>query len=484
MKSSIPFYLLAILMAASCREGTTGNGSTTAIDTTTHDTAFRLVDAKEQIEYARAVQAVIWGIPLVNYRQMYDAMVRQGGKFNELAYWSRPSDWKNQLLTPNTDALYIIPFFNTKDVGPIVLELPPADEGKLVGTIMNCWQEALEDVGPAGADKGKGGKYLILPPGYKNTPPAGFIPLSSNNYSGYALLRAFPKEGQAMDTAKLVQYLKRIKLYPLSSPAGSDTRFIDVTNTVFDATIRYDRSFFVSLDSMIQLEPWIDRDRAMIDILRTIGIEKGHAFTPNDQLGRTLNAGVSAGRNWLEQRYESYPLFYPGSHWFVPATPEMFQAWGSGWRDPDNYPVDGRGVTYFWGFSSVKHTGTDMFQLYLFATRDKAGHPFDGGADYHLSVPANVPASQYWSITLYDYNTHALIRDVPYASRSSLNPDLKRNANGTVDIYLGPQAPAGNASNWVPSKPGIRFEVIFRFYGAEKQLKEKSWVLNEIEKTH
>ena len=116
----------------------------------------------------RAVEAINWGMPAVNFDLMLQAMIGSAkGKPNQIVYWSRLPDWKNQTLTPNPDVIYLMPFFNTKDVGPMVLEIPPADGGSITGTIMDAWQAALEDVGPAGVDKGKGGKYLILPPGYK-----------------------------------------------------------------------------------------------------------------------------------------------------------------------------------------------------------------------------------------------------------------------------------------------------------------------------
>ena len=122
--------------------------------------------ARRSIE-RRAVEAAIWGMPAVNYHLMYQEMVtKTKGGFNQVLYWSRLLDWKNQTLTPNPDVIYLMPFFNTKDVGPVVLEIPPADEGLFNGSVMNYWQAAIEDVGPGGVDKGKGGKYLILPPGY------------------------------------------------------------------------------------------------------------------------------------------------------------------------------------------------------------------------------------------------------------------------------------------------------------------------------
>ena len=159
---------------------------------------FSTTDIARRAIERRAVEAVIWGMPAVNYHLMYQEMVRKTkGGFNQVLYWSRLLDWKNQTLTPNPDVIYLMPFFNTKDVGPVVLEIPPADEGLFNGSVMNYWQAAIEDVGPGGVDKGKGGKYLILPPGYdRSKVPAGYIAMPSDTYQGYALLRSVLEERQ------------------------------------------------------------------------------------------------------------------------------------------------------------------------------------------------------------------------------------------------------------------------------------------------
>jgi hypothetical protein len=104
--------------------------------------------ARRTIE-RRAVEAVIWGMPAVNFELLYQGMVDSKGAWNQIVYWSRLPDWKNQTLTPNPGTVYLHPFYNTKD-GPIVLEIPPADGGSIVGSIDDGWQTALEDVGPAG----------------------------------------------------------------------------------------------------------------------------------------------------------------------------------------------------------------------------------------------------------------------------------------------------------------------------------------------
>ncbi len=139
----------------------------------------------------RAVEAVIWGMPAVNYDLMLQEMLgKTDGRVGQVIYWGRPLDSRNQTLTPNPDALYFMTFFNTKD-GPIVLDLPPGDaSGSFNGNIVTVWQMPLEDAGLLGHDKGAGGKYLVLPPGYVGSAPAGYIPLQSDTYGGYALIRS------------------------------------------------------------------------------------------------------------------------------------------------------------------------------------------------------------------------------------------------------------------------------------------------------
>jgi hypothetical protein len=131
-------------------------------------------------------------------------------------------------------------------------------------------------------------------------------------------------------------------------------------------------------------------------------------------------------------------------------------------------------------FFSPTRSGAGSF--YLMAIKDRQGQPFDGGSAYRLTVPANAPVRQYWSATVYDRATHGLIRNLPRSSRSSQTPGLEKNADGSVDVYFGPKAPADKESNWVPTKAGGQFEVLFRFYGPEKPLFDKTWKLSDIEK--
>jgi Protein of unknown function (DUF1214) len=215
----------------------------------------------------------------------------------------------------------------------------------------------------------------------------------------------------------------------------------------------------------------------MIDELKTIGIEKGKPFKPDTATQKTLNDAAREAHAWLDLKYETVfmPPFNEGTHWALPALPGVAEGMMTNFAISDAYPVDGRGVAYSMAYFSAKHLGTG--QYYLMTIVDKDAQPFDGRSNYRLNVPANPPVRLYWSATVYDRATHALIRDMRWSSRSSNTPGLQKNADGSVDIYFGPKAPTGKESNWVPTKSGGLFEVLFRLYGPEKPLFDKTWKL-------
>ena len=437
-------------------------------------------DLERRAVERRAVEAVIWGMPAVNYDVMRQEMIRKtAARENEVLYWSRPADWKNQTLTPNPDAIYLMIFFNTKD-GPVVIDVPPADKGSFAANIDDVWQMPLADAGPEGSDAGKGGKYLVLPPNYKGEVPQGYFALRSLTFGGFALFRSNLASHSEADIAKSRDYGKRLKVYPLSRAGNpGTTKFTDAKDVIFDSTIPFDAGFFRSLDRVVQAEPWLARDMAMIDQLKSIGIEKGKPFTPDAKTVEILNAAASEARQLLDRRYEALGPFFPGRQWTTPATPAFKDAIQTGYADVNSYPVDARGLIYTVGFVGIKRLGTAQF--YLINFRDNAGSPFAGGKTYRLHVPADIPAKQYWSVTVYDRETHALVRNLNRASLASNDTGVQKNADGSVDVYFGPKAPAGQESNWVPTDPKRPFELLLRLYGPQKALFEKTWAMPDVE---
>ena len=208
--------------------------------------SFTPAELAERTLYRRAVEAVIWGMPAVNAELMFQAMKDAEADFNQVVYWSRPVSWKNQTLTPNPDTIYLMPFFNTKDAGPMVLEIPPAEEERLDhGQHRRSVADGAGGRRPGRRGQGEGRQVLILPPGYKEKVPDGYIALPSETYAGFVILRSNLKSGSDADIAKAVAYGKRVKFYPLSQAANPPTtKFVDAIDVLFDSTIPYDVRFF------------------------------------------------------------------------------------------------------------------------------------------------------------------------------------------------------------------------------------------------
>ncbi|HKE93948.1 MAG TPA: DUF1254 domain-containing protein, partial [Povalibacter sp.] len=349
------------------------------------------------------------------------------------------------------------------------------------GTFDDAWQNALEDVGPAGVDKGKGGKYLILPPGFQGDVPAGYIPLQSATFTGFGGLRSNVKSGSDADVARAIAYGKQIKVYLLSQAANPPpTKFVDGVGVEIGNIIPYDLRFFEALHSFVQREPWLTRDKAMIDSLKSLGIEKGKPFTPDATTKSLLEAAAREAKAWLEAKYENaFPAYFTGTHWAVPADHDVVEGMGSSFAEPDSYPIDGRALTYSFAYASIKHLGAGQF--YLITAQDKDGRHLDGDKTYRLHVPPKPPVKLYWSVTVYDRATHAFIREAKWMSRSSLTPGIRKNGDGSVDVWFGPRAPAGKQGNWIPTNAGGEFELLFRLYGPEKPLYDKSWTLPDLE---
>jgi hypothetical protein len=221
----------------------------------------------------------------------------------------------------------------------------------------------------------------------------------------------------------------------------------------------------------------------MIDPLKTLGIEKGKPFGPNAGTKAALEEGIREAQAWMEAKYDAgLPPYWDGSRWTYVGYPNLIKAAQAGYTDPDEYPTDARGVTYSYAYVGIKRLGAGQF--YVISIRDKDGNAFDGGSTYRLTVPPNVPVEQYWSVTAYDRQTHALIRNMPRASRSSQIPEMQKNPDGSVDIYFGPKPLGDKEANWVPTDPNRKFELMFRFYGPTKVLFDRTWKLPDVEATH
>jgi hypothetical protein len=434
----------------------------------------------------RAVEAAIWGMPIVNMDAMRQAFFSDAGAtYGDVVYISRPSDWKFLVTTPNNSTRYIyINYYinyNTTE-GPVVIEVPAsADGAELFGTFTDAWNVPVLDIGPTGADQGKGGKYLLLPPGFKGEVPAGYIPVRSQTYNGYLIPRAITKSSSEADTDAAIGLVKQLKLYPLSQAANPPpTRYIDMTGKVFDGIVKFDESFYTSLARMVNEEPVLPRDKQMLGMLRTLGIEKGKEFKPDAATQAVLKQAINEAHAWFMDKLATWgQRFWPGRRWEVSVAP-IAMTTGFKWEAANYFAVDERGIGYFSFCAIPAKLGAATFYLGTF--HDAADHRLRGENTYRLRVPPNVPAKQFWAVTVYSHEESTFIRDSVRQSIDSYDQKVKKNADGSVDIYFGPKPPAGQEANWIPTVAGKGWFPFFRFYGPDKPLFEKTWKLPDIEK--
>jgi hypothetical protein len=372
----------------------------------------------ERTVHRRAVEAAIWGMPIVSVDAMRRAYFRDAkANYNDIVFWSKPSDWKNQTTTPNASAHYVYFNFNTKE-GPVVVEIPAAVEAGLFGSLLDAWQVPLVDVGPRGEDQGQGGKYLLLPPDFKGDVPAGYIVVRPQSYNGYALFRAIPKSSSEADVSNTNALVKKMRLYPLAKANGPpEQRFVDMAGKLFDGIVRFDATFYASLAEMVNEEPVLARDRAMMGLLLPLGIEKGKEFKPDAATRRVLAESAREAHVWLMDRLLTFTTeFWLDSRWVLPFTPVGPETVFS-FERPNYLDVDARALVYFLAYAPPKKLGAATF--YLGTYTDAKGDLLRGEESYKLHVPPNVPARQFWALTLYDRETCAFIRDMPRAGIDS-----------------------------------------------------------------
>ena len=434
----------------------------------------------ERTLHRRAVEAAIWGMPIVSYDAMRQACLRDAGaKYNDIVFWSSPADWRLQITTPNASTNYVFIPINTKN-GPLVIDIPAAVGAGLFGSINDAWQTPLADIGPHGIDAGNGGRYLLLPPDHVDDVPDEFIPVCMKTFGGYCLLRVIPESSSDADATRALDLVQCMSVYLLAQAADPPQQhYIDMSGRVFDGLVRFDMSFFESLSGMITEEPVQSRDLAVMGQLRSLGIVRGKLFHPDALTRKVLDGALVEAHELFKHGVTVGTAYWPGIQWMTPgdgigpATEFTFET-------DDALEVDERAMTFFLGCAPPKKLGAAS--VYLWATHDERAEPLDGSNTYRLRVPANVPASQFWAVTVYDLDTAGFIRESPRVELNSFDEDVVANDDGSVDVFFSPSALDAQRSNWVYTAPGKHWFAAFRFYGPLLPLTEKTWMLCDFQR--
>lgn len=431
----------------------------------------------DEMDFQRACQAYIWGLPAVDVGEWRlahrDVMKAKNGEM--LSYLDFTE--KLGILTPNYTTPYVVTLVDLEESGPFVLEFPP---GLMAGMIMDCWQRVLADLGVVGPYQGKGGKFLILPPGHEKVAPAGYYVVQSPGRTVFAGVRLLDA-----DKDKAVRELiPGIKTYTWSpSGTGAPMPVRAAGDVKWSQMPPHGMAYWETLNKVVQSEPVMDRDRLILAQLRFLGIEKGKPFKPDARQKKILEEAAIVGEamakaNTTDKRVE--PPFWPDTNWKHALVVSVDQ------RMPNYDQLDERAAWFYeaTGVSKGMLTQTPgVGQRYIAAYKDGDDHWLDGGNTYKLHVPPNPPAKQFWSVTAYDESTRQMV--ITKQGRpdiSSRKEDIVKNPDGSIDVYFGPTAPQGKEANWVQTVPGQGWFAYFRFYGPTEPFFDKSWALPDIEK--
>jgi hypothetical protein len=455
---------------------------------------------RDELLFERATQTYLWAMPLINTLGMQVGSEKTfGAGYNVLPIWKERLDAKTLVTTPNSDVLYAMSYVDLGKDGPVVMEAPPM----LQGILLDFWQRPIPvdggkffgDVGLAGPDGGKGGKFLLLPPGYKGAVPEGYFVYRSGTYNVFIFLRGFYEDPKNLTPA--VAHLEQTKIYPLNGEAGAEPmKFPDASGVSVNMLPISDGSAFDQLKLLVEREGDNLAGPDWLGMLAAIGIVKGQPFTPDANTREILDrAAKTAYKTSRVLGFEevlgglSY-MVYPDRHWtnpFADGTPSKpSDPLNLSWMNTVGgyLALDAR-INFFTNYYSIS---PGMFSYtpgkganYLIGFTDGEGAPLSGGSNYRLSLQPNIPADIFWSVTLYDAeNSSGLANGQPFPSLGSRDKPAQ-NADGSTDLYFGPQAPAGKQGNWLATVPGKGYFVIIRLYGPTKASFDKSWKPGDIE---
>lgn len=450
----------------------------------------------DNLDRLRGVETFLNGIPATSIEGLRLGAIDMGADAaNKAVIFDKLLDSSPLFLTGNTDTVYCMVFLDLDRDGATVVEVP-ADCGP--GTVNDAYFRFVTDMGIPGPDRGAGGKYLILPPEYDGpmNPPVGgmeatvegekYFVSKSTSYVNFLILRGFLVDGKP--DAATAMFKKGLKVYPLAqknTPPAME--FISGSGVPFNTIHANDFDFYEELHTVIDREPISMLDPELRGIFASIGIQKGKPFEPDARMQKILTDAVAIGnataraiifRPRLEDVY-----YYPDSAWgtgFVGGDYQWLKDGGAGGRN-----LDARTLFFY---QATVNTPAMVLKMpgrgsqYALAAKDQNGNYFDGSKNYTLHIPANAPAKDFWSVVAYDPQTRSELQTgQPFPSKNNKRDNLSVNADGSVDIYFGPKAPAGKEANWIQTVPGKGWYTIFRLYGPLDAWFDKTWRPGEIQ---
>lgn len=384
------------------------------------------------------------------------------------------------LLTANTSTLYVVPSITTKEDGPVVMEVPPG----MLGAFNDMWFRYVQDIGPAGPDRGQGGKYLLLPPGYEGDIPEGYFIVRPKTYRVWIFMRGSIAKGLDVAVKNVKDHLKIYPLSKIEDPPKME--FVNGSKQPFNTIHANNFHFYEEINDLIQEESMELIDPETRGLLAAIGIVQGQPFNPDARMKKLLTEAVAIG-NATARAIVWYPRIEGAKIY-----PDTDSAWMMGFAGKDVFferegarNLDAR-VMFHYPYTAVTPAmavtrpglGSDYGIAYLDANK----HILDGSKTYRLHLPPNVPVNNFWAVTIYDSQTRSQLQtSQPFPTVGSQSENFQQNDDGSYDVYFAPEPPQGKDGNWLQTIPGKSWFIALRMYGPLEAWIDQSWRPGEIE---
>ncbi len=431
------------------------------------------------LDFTHAYQTFLDGTKIASMDAIRKGILEFGPANTTAVLFEGLMDSKSLFLTANTTSVYMFSWLEMSDE-PMVIETPP----NVLGFINDHWFRYVTDFGNLGPDEGKGGKFLVLPPGYEGDVPEGYHVAPTNTYGNWVIWRGYQKDGTTDDAVNNTK--EKFRIYPLSQAENPpEMTFVDASGKLFNTIHRMDVNIFDEINDVVQAEPLMGENPELLGHLAAIGIVKGQEFAPDERMQAILEAAASAGsvtvKTVISKPRDERFYWYPGESNWLTAFPGGAYTW-----ELDGVTLqDIRAAFHFYATGitpamALKAVGKGS--QYAFTYLDSNGNPLDGSKTYKVNVPKDPPAEDFWSFTLYDNQTRSMLQtDAQFPAIGSNDTDVVQNEDGSFDIYFAPEAPDGKESNWVQTVPGKGWNTIFRLYGPLEPWFDQTWRPGEIE---
>ena len=432
------------------------------------------------LDTSRAVELFLNAMPATSMYAMLNGHVEIGFKANHTVGITEDlMNARSLWLTPQTTTPYVHTEIDVKD-GPVVIEIG----SPVLGLLNDAYFRYVGDIGIPGADKGKGGKYLVVGEDYEGDVLDGYFVLKTKTYRHWLLMRLVVKEGDLKGA--VAAFKKGFKSYPLSQAGNPPANeFVNLSNKKYNTVHANDFSYYEELNAVIQYEPEGSYDPEIVGMAASVGIVKGEAFEPNERWRNILTEAAAIGnassRAILFRPRNESVYFYPGKRqWYSPLAGGSHEFLKKGARMLDDRVAFHYFATGITPAMVTPKVGTGS--VYEIGSVDKDAKPLDGGKSYTVTLPAPIPAANFWSFMVYDNHTRSILETDQVTGGLDSNAEtLQLNDDDSATIYFGPTAPKGKEGNWIQTMPGKGYNVLLRLYGPLKPWFDKTWMPGDFE---